>query len=67
MTFSFVDFASGRVKCIDVRVEVMDVSPNLIGDYTNDADFRVNFQAELNQIWLQKNQQLAQFESQVKS
>ena len=64
---SFVDFASGRVKCIDVRVEVMDVSPNLIGDYTNDADFRVNFQAELNQIWLQKNQQLAQFESQVKS
>jgi len=60
---SFVDFASGRVKQVDVRVEVMEVSPNLIGDYTGDAEFRVNFQAELNRIWEEKNQQLAELEA----
>ena len=60
---SFVDFASGRVKEVEVRVEVMEVSPNLIGDYTGDAEFRVNFQAELNRIWNEKNQQLAELEA----
>ena len=60
---SFVDFASGRVKEVEVRVEVMEVSSNLIGDYTGDAEFRVNFQAELNRIWNEKNQQLAELEA----
>ena len=63
---SFVDFASGRVKQVDVKIEVMEVSPNLIGDYTGDADFRVNFQAELNRLWDEKNQQLAEFKTHAK-
>ena len=30
----------------------------LIVDYTNDPDFRVRFQSELNRVWEEKNQTL---------
>ncbi|OHU85986.1 MULTISPECIES: acyltransferase [Pseudoalteromonas] len=60
---TFVDFVSGRVKQIDVHVDVLPVSENLIGDYSNDNDFRVRFQAELNQLWNQKDEQLQRLRS----
>ncbi|WP_404342113.1 acyltransferase [Pseudoalteromonas mariniglutinosa] len=63
---SFIDFASGRVKHINVHIETMDVSPKLVGDYMNDTDFRINFQAELNRLWIEKDQQLESFASQQK-
>ena len=53
-----MDFAAGKVKHIDVHVEVKGVSDDLIGDYTNDPDFRVRFQSELNRVWEEKNQTL---------
>ncbi|WP_028834839.1 MULTISPECIES: acyltransferase [unclassified Pseudoalteromonas] len=55
---TFMDFAAGKVKHIDVHVEVKGVSDDLIGDYTNDPDFRVRFQSELNRVWEEKNQTL---------
>jgi len=63
---TFVDFASGRVKQINIHVEVMPVSQELIGDYTGDSEFRVSFQSELNRLWQEKEQQLVKLEQQAK-
>lgn len=61
---TFIDFASGRVKRINVHVEIMDVSSELVGDYTNDNEFRVRFQAEINRLWQEKEQQLNKLKQQ---
>ena len=63
---TFIDFASGRVKNINVHVEVLPVSPELIGDYTADNEFRVRFQSELNRLWEEKEQQIIKLEQQSK-
>ncbi|MCG7563885.1 acyltransferase [Pseudoalteromonas sp. McH1-42] len=57
-TPSFMDFVAGRVGEVNVLVELMPVSADLIGDYSNDSEFRVRFQSELNRLWGQKDQQL---------
>jgi len=62
---TFIDFASGRVKRINVHVEIMDVSSELVGDYTNDNEFRVRFQAEINRLWQEKEQQLNKLKQQL--
>ncbi|MBB1311357.1 acyltransferase [Pseudoalteromonas sp. SR41-8] len=64
---TFMDFASGRVKQINIHVKVMPVSQELIGDYTGDSEFRVRFQSELNRLWQEKEQQLSEFEQKLKS
>ncbi|KAF7785391.1 hypothetical protein PRUB_a4952 [Pseudoalteromonas rubra] len=58
---SFMDFVAGRVGEVNVQVELMPVSADLIGDYSNDNEFRVRFQSELNRLWGQKDQQLVDF------
>ncbi|CAM4378026.1 acyltransferase [Pseudoalteromonas ostreae] len=63
---TFMDFASGRVKQINVHIAVMPVSEELIGDYTEDSEFRVRFQSELNRLWQEKEQQLSEFEQKRK-
>ncbi|QPB84876.1 acyltransferase [Pseudoalteromonas rubra] len=55
---SFMDFVAGRVGEVNVQVELMPVSADLIGDYSNDSEFRVRFQSELNRLWGQKDQEL---------
>ncbi|TMP67854.1 acyltransferase, partial [Pseudoalteromonas ruthenica] len=55
---NFVDFVSGKVNQVDVHIEVMPVSEELIGDYSNDNEFRVRFQSELNRLWNDKDDQL---------
>ncbi|WP_462153625.1 acyltransferase [Pseudoalteromonas piscicida] len=57
---TFADFIAGKVKSVDVQVEVMPVSANLVGDYTNDPEFRVRFQSELNALWQAKDAQLVE-------
>ncbi|WP_194868513.1 acyltransferase [Pseudoalteromonas sp. PPB1] len=57
-TPSFMDFVAGRVGEVNVQVELMPVSADLIGDYSNDSEFRVRFQSELNRLWGQKDQEL---------
>ena len=53
-----MDFASGKVKRVQVHVETQAVDDKLIGDYSSDNQFRVQFQAELNTLWQQKDAQL---------
>lgn len=50
-TPSVWDFACGRFDKIVVRYELLPITPDLIGDYYNDRNFRAHIQQWLNGIW----------------
>ena len=56
---SFWDFACGRVKEIKVRVKTMPISNQIVGDYLKDVQFKRNFQKWLNDLWVQKDEDLS--------
>ncbi|MCF2859932.1 acyltransferase [Pseudoalteromonas sp. SMS1] len=55
---TFLDFVAGKVGEIHVQVELMPVSEKLVGDYSRDNEFRVQFQGELNRLWLEKDERI---------
>ena len=59
----FRDLLCGRMKRIQVRIEEIAITPELRGDYVNDKQFKRSFQLWLNQVWLKKDQELAQMKS----
>ena len=52
---SFWALLCGKISEIKVRVRSLPVSPELLGDYTNDGNFRAGLQVWLNNIWAEKN------------
>jgi 1-acyl-sn-glycerol-3-phosphate acyltransferase len=52
---SFWAFICGKIRKIEVHVRSLPVSPELLGDYTNDRHFRAGLQRWLNNIWAEKN------------
>lgn len=58
------DLIAGRVAEIRVRIHERPIPADLIsGDYENDAEFRQRFQAWINQLWLDKDAELASMRS----
>lgn len=55
---SFWDFASGRVKQVDIDICLSDITPELLGDYQNDNEYKVRFQQWLNDKWQAKQEML---------
>lgn len=55
---SFWDYISGKVRDITVNINVLPITSDLIGDY-NDPIYRQHFQQWVNQLWQQKDQELA--------
>lgn len=55
---TYWDYACGRVRRIQVHIRQLPIPVELIGDYTQDAVFRSNFQQWVNQLWLQKDEQI---------
>ncbi len=53
-------FLRGKMKQIVVNVEAIPIPSNLRGDYQNDRQFRIHFQAWLNQLWKEKDQFIEQ-------
>ena len=51
-------FMQGRLAAIDVKLEFLDMSQVPLGNYQQDKAYRVQFQAFINQLWLQKDSQL---------
>lgn len=52
---------SGKIKRIVMRVETLDIPAQFIGkSYDSDLAYRQEFQQWVNQLWLAKDQQLAQ-------
>ncbi|MFH1138527.1 MAG: acyltransferase [Pseudomonadota bacterium] len=56
-------FLCGKVRKINVIIESLPVTEEILGDYFNDDHFRIKFQGWLNDLWLDKdhliNSQLA--------
>ena len=45
----------GKIRKLKVRVRALPVNTELVGDYTNDRQFRSEIQRWLNKIWEEKN------------
>jgi hypothetical protein len=58
---TFSDFLAGRIKQINVHVDVTEIDGGLIGDYVNDRPFKIKFQKRVNQFWLEKDQKMIEF------
>lgn len=58
---TFVDFICGRVKHVNVRVDIIDVDEKITGDYFNDKEYKISFQRWLNDLWIEKDKKIAQF------
>jgi hypothetical protein len=54
----FWDFICGRISRVKMLIELMPVTPNLIGDYAHDAKFKKEMQEWLNNLWAEKDKQL---------
>jgi hypothetical protein len=51
---------AGKVEQIQVHIEVKPISSSWIGHYSSNSEFRMQFQAELNNLWIDKDKQLEQ-------
>lgn len=57
---SFFKFFLGDPCQITVRYEKIAITPNLIGDYYDNREFRISFQQWLNAVWHEKDVLLGQ-------
>jgi 1-acyl-sn-glycerol-3-phosphate acyltransferase len=56
---SLWNLMSGKIEKIKVYLREIDVPESLIGNYQDDRDYRVRFQAWLNSIWQEKDKILS--------
>ncbi len=52
---SFWDYVCGNVKDIRVQIRSLPITPEMLGDYFNDDNFRQAFQNWVNALWEQKD------------
>jgi len=57
-THSFWDFLCGRVTDVRIHVRSLPVTGDLLGNYEDDKDYRIRFQAWLNSIWEEKDRRI---------
>ena len=55
---SFGAFLCGKIRKIKVIVRSLPVSPELMGDYVNDGQFRIGLQRWLNNVWAEKSRRI---------
>jgi 1-acyl-sn-glycerol-3-phosphate acyltransferase len=58
--WSFWDFLCGRVKKILIKINKIQITDDLIGDYVNDPHFRQHMQEWINQLWHKKDESIEQ-------
>jgi 1-acyl-sn-glycerol-3-phosphate acyltransferase len=56
---SYWHYASGKVKQVQVHLRQRPIPASLLGDYTNDLEFRQRFQQWVNELWEEKDQLLS--------
>jgi len=52
---NFWNFVCGRINRVDVLIEKIPVTDDLIGDYVSDPEYQKHFQKWLNDIWIEKD------------
>ncbi|MGB3611965.1 MAG: acyltransferase [Cellvibrio sp.] len=55
---TYWEYASGKVKRVDIHVRQLPIPDTLLGDYANDEEFRRFFQGWVNELWQEKDAQL---------
>lgn len=55
---SYWHYASGKVKQVQVHLRERPIPAALLGDYTNDLEFRQRFQQWVNELWEEKDRLL---------
>ncbi len=55
MDFSMWSFLCGRVHMVDMHIEKIPVTDDLIGDYENDPEYRKHFCQWINDLWDKKD------------
>lgn len=55
---SYWQYICGALKGVHVHIHVSDIPHSMRGDYLQDREFKIDFQEQLNQLWLKKDQQL---------
>ena len=58
---TYFEFIRGGISRVNVHIQVSDIPSGMRGDYLNDRQFKIDFQEQLNQLWLQKDLKLKQF------
>ena len=63
----FWDLLKGSVTRVIIDIRVRELPPALcVGDYENDPAFRQTVQAWVNQLWLEKDQRIAQLRAELR-
>lgn len=60
---SFWQFCCGEFASIHCSYTLIPVTPQMVGDYSTNREFRVSFQTWLNTLWAEKDRQLEQLMS----
>jgi len=55
---SFWHFCCGNFERITCLYEVLPITEAMLGDYTQNREFRIAFQSWLNEVWAEKDKQL---------
>ncbi|WP_085676295.1 MULTISPECIES: acyltransferase [unclassified Pseudomonas] len=62
----FWDLLNGSINRVIIDIQVRELDPALWdGDYENDPAFRQTVQAWVNQLWLEKDQRIAQLRAEI--
>ena len=62
----FWDLLNGSINRVIIDIQVRELDPALWnGDYENDPAFRQTVQAWVNQLWLEKDQRIAQLHAEI--
>ncbi|WP_049722301.1 acyltransferase [Gilvimarinus polysaccharolyticus] len=55
---SFMQYIGGRVGHVTVHARELNIAEDLLGNYTEDPEFRAHFQRWINKIWQEKDERL---------
>ncbi|MFO1375086.1 MAG: acyltransferase [Agitococcus sp.] len=62
----FIDFWSGKTKTVIIKGKIRAIPEGFSdGDYENDTEFRERFQTWVNELWQEKDEELAKFNQQL--
>jgi 1-acyl-sn-glycerol-3-phosphate acyltransferase len=58
---TYWQYICGELSDVRVDIKITDIPKNMRGDYLKDREFKIEFQEQLNRLWIEKDQQLQQF------
>ncbi|MDO6620829.1 acyltransferase [Shewanella sp. 6_MG-2023] len=56
---SYWEYICGELTEVYVDIHISDIPATLKGDYSNDRQFKIDFQSQLNQLWQEKDKKIS--------